>query len=85
MLRGEVGFKRDGKGLKVAPQTLELLSPAQLIRNLPRSIKSYVKNALNSTATKILLVDASSSEEFPKSGRWRCCCGKPLGQFLRES
>jgi len=44
MLRGEVGFKRDGKGLKVAPQTLELFSPAQLIRNLPGVIESYGKN-----------------------------------------
>ena len=44
MLKGEVGFKRDGKGLKVAPQTLELFSPEQLIRNLPGVIKEYVKN-----------------------------------------
>jgi CRISPR-associated protein Csc3 len=44
MLKGEVGFKRDGKGLKVAPQTLELFSPEQLIRNLPSVIKEYVKN-----------------------------------------
>lgn len=44
MLRGEAGFKRDGKGLKAAPQTLELFSPAQLIRNLPNIIKSHVRN-----------------------------------------
>ena len=44
MLKGEVGFKRDGKGLKVAPQTLEMFSPEQLIRNLPGVIQAYVKN-----------------------------------------
>jgi CRISPR-associated protein Csc3 len=44
MLNGEVGFKRDGKGVKVAPQTLELFSTQELIRNLPNVIKEYVKN-----------------------------------------
>ncbi len=44
MLKGEVGFKRDGKGVKVAPQTLELFSPEQLIRSLPDVIREYVKN-----------------------------------------
>lgn len=44
MLKGSVGFKRDGKGVKVAPQTLELFSPEKLIRNLPDVIESYVKN-----------------------------------------
>ncbi|MBD1866148.1 type I-D CRISPR-associated protein Cas10d/Csc3 [Cyanobacteria bacterium FACHB-471] len=42
--RGEAGFKRDGKGLKAAPQTLELFSPARLIRNLPSIMKAYVRN-----------------------------------------
>jgi CRISPR-associated protein Csc3 len=52
--RGEVGFKRDGKGLKVAPQTLELFSPAQLIRNLPSMVKSYVANAKSPATPKRL-------------------------------
>jgi len=52
--RGEVGFKRDGKGLKVAPQTLELFSPAQLIRNLPSVVKSYVANAKSPATPKRL-------------------------------
>ncbi len=54
MLRGEVGFKRDGKGLKVAPQTLELFSSAQLIRNLPSIIESYVRNAKDPATPKRL-------------------------------
>ncbi len=54
MLRGEVGFKRDGKGLKVAPQTLELFSPAQLIRNLPGVVQSYVGNAKSPATPKRL-------------------------------
>ncbi|UBF30154.1 type I-D CRISPR-associated protein Cas10d/Csc3 (plasmid) [Kovacikia minuta CCNUW1] len=54
MLGGQVGFKRDGKGLKVAPQTLELFSPAQLIRNLPGVIQSYVNNAKSPATPKRL-------------------------------
>ncbi|MEN9235959.1 MAG: type I-D CRISPR-associated protein Cas10d/Csc3 [Gloeomargarita sp. GMQP_bins_25] len=49
-----IGFKRDGKGLKVAPQILELLSPADLIRQLPHVIESYVKNAKNPATPKRL-------------------------------
>lgn len=45
MLKGEIGFKRDGKGLKVAPQTLELFTPVQLIRNLADVINVKVANA----------------------------------------
>lgn len=45
MLGGDIGFKRDGKGVKVAPQTLELFSPAQLIRSLPNVIVARVGNA----------------------------------------
>lgn len=41
---GDVGFVRDGKGLKVAPQTLELFSPAELIRKLPDVVKARVAN-----------------------------------------
>jgi CRISPR-associated protein Csc3 len=54
VLRGEVGFKRDGKGLKAAPQTLELLTPAQLIRNLPQVIQSYIKNEKDPATPKRL-------------------------------
>lgn len=54
MLNGDIGFKRDGKGLKVAPQTLELFSPAQLIRQLPEVIQSQVKNAKNPATPKRL-------------------------------
>jgi CRISPR-associated protein Csc3 len=54
MLKGEVGFKRDGKGLKAAPQTLELFSPAQLIRHLPNVIKACIKNEADPATPKRL-------------------------------
>jgi len=41
---GDIGFVRDGKGLKLAPQTLELFSPAELIRQLPDVVKAKVAN-----------------------------------------
>ncbi len=44
MLGGDIGFKRDGKGLKVAPQTLELFSSTELIRQLPNVIEARVNN-----------------------------------------
>ncbi|MBW4418978.1 MAG: type I-D CRISPR-associated protein Cas10d/Csc3 [Myxacorys californica WJT36-NPBG1] len=54
MLRGKVGFKRDGKGMKAAPQTLELFSPAQFIRNLPTVINACVKNETEPATPKRL-------------------------------
>jgi CRISPR-associated protein Csc3 len=48
--QGKIGFKRDGKGLKVAPQALELFSPATLIRQLPDVVKINVANE-NAPAT----------------------------------
>mgnify|MGYP001800188487 FL=1 len=53
-VRGEIGFKRDGKGLKVAPQTLELFTPEQLIRNLPGVIEAYVRNERDPATPKRL-------------------------------
>jgi CRISPR-associated protein Csc3 len=44
MLGGDIGFKRDGKGVKVSPQTRELFTPAELIRGLPMVIAANVKN-----------------------------------------
>lgn len=49
---GDVGFVRDGKGLKVAPQTLELFSPAELIRQLPDVIQAKVANAKSPATPK---------------------------------
>ena len=54
MLGGDIGFKRDGKGLKVAPQTLELFSPAELIRSLPEVIVAKVGNSKNPATPKRL-------------------------------
>ncbi|WP_414526648.1 type I-D CRISPR-associated protein Cas10d/Csc3 [Nodularia chucula] len=42
--RGDVGFVRDGKGIKVAPQTLELFTTADLIRLLPEVVQIKVAN-----------------------------------------
>jgi CRISPR-associated protein Csc3 len=41
---GDVGFVRDGKGLKIAPQTVELFSTADLIRLLPEVVQVKVAN-----------------------------------------
>lgn len=51
---GEIGFKRDGKGLKISPQTSELLPSSQLILQLPNVIESQVKNAKNPATPKRL-------------------------------
>ncbi len=54
MLGGDIGFKRDGKGLKVAPQTLELFAPADIIPKLPAVIKAKVANFKNPATPKRL-------------------------------
>ena len=54
MGKGEIGFKRDGKGLKVAPQTLELFAPGDLICQLPEVIDALVKNEKNPATPKRL-------------------------------
>jgi CRISPR-associated protein Csc3 len=66
MLGGDIGFKRDGKGLKVAPQTLELFTPAQLIRQLPDVIQARVAN-VKDPATPKRLEKLPLSEEDKKS------------------
>ncbi|MFM2061447.1 MAG: hypothetical protein RLZZ507_1117 [Cyanobacteriota bacterium] len=42
---GDVGFVRDGKGVKIAPQTLELFSSGDLIRLLPEVVQVKVANS----------------------------------------
>ncbi|MEL7038569.1 MAG: type I-D CRISPR-associated protein Cas10d/Csc3 [Cyanobacteria bacterium J06592_8] len=54
MSGGEIGFKRDGKGLKIASQTLELFSPSELIRLLPDVINARVANVKNPATPKRL-------------------------------
>jgi CRISPR-associated protein Csc3 len=70
MLTGEIGFKRDGKGLKVAPQTLEFLSPAQLIRSLPSIVSVTIRNeTAPATPKRLARLDISPAEmEFLLSG-----------------
>ncbi|MDJ0795711.1 MAG: type I-D CRISPR-associated protein Cas10d/Csc3 [Calothrix sp. MO_167.B12] len=67
---GDIGFKRDGKGLKVAPQTLELLSPAELIPKIPQVIEVKVANIKNPATPKRLdkLSLTDSKQEFLKKG-----------------
>ncbi|MCS7226981.1 MAG: type I-D CRISPR-associated protein Cas10d/Csc3, partial [Gloeomargarita sp. SKYB31] len=66
----EIGFKRDGKGLKVAPQISELFTPAELIRKLPGIISAYVKNVKNpATPKRLEELDLSPQErEFLARG-----------------
>lgn len=47
---GDVGYVRDGKGLKIAPQTSELFTPKDLICQLPEVVQVKVAN-IKSPAT----------------------------------
>ncbi|MDF5706693.1 MAG: type I-D CRISPR-associated protein Cas10d/Csc3 [Nostoc sp. S4] len=70
MMGGDIGFKREGKGLKVAPQTLELFSPAELIPKLPQVIEVKAAN-LKDPATPKRLEKLSLTEterEFLNKG-----------------
>ncbi|WP_017659639.1 type I-D CRISPR-associated protein Cas10d/Csc3 [Baaleninema simplex] len=53
MQRGEIGFKRDGKGLKIAPQTTELFTAADLIGYLPGVIQAKVANKKSATLNRL--------------------------------
>ncbi|MBR8833507.1 MAG: type I-D CRISPR-associated protein Cas10d/Csc3 [Stigonema ocellatum SAG 48.90 = DSM 106950] len=70
MMGGDIGFKRDGKGLKVAPQTLELFSPSELIPHLPRVIEVKVANIKDPATPKRLekLSLTETEREFLSQG-----------------
>ncbi len=70
MLGGDIGFKRDGKGVKVAPQTLELFSAAELIPQLPNVIAARVNNIKDPATPKRLekLFLTESEKEFLLQG-----------------
>jgi CRISPR-associated protein Csc3 len=70
MSGGDIGFKRDGKGLKVAPQTLELFSPVELIPQLPRVIEVKVANIKDPATPKRLerLSLTDTEKEFLNQG-----------------
>jgi CRISPR-associated protein Csc3 len=68
MLGGDIGFKRDGKGVKVSPQTLELFSPEQLIRGLPAVITAKVKNEKDPATPKRLASLELSEPELERLG-----------------
>jgi CRISPR-associated protein Csc3 len=70
MMGGDIGFKRDGKGLKVAPQTLELFSPSELIPKLPRVIEVKVANIIDPATPKRLekLSLTATEREFLSKG-----------------
>ena len=61
---GDVGFIRDGKGIKIAPLTRELFSPAELIRLLPNVIIAKVANIKEpATPKRLAKLDLSNTEE----------------------
>lgn len=70
MLGGDIGFKRDGKGLKVAPQTLELFSAVELIPQLPQVIDVKVANIKDPATPKRLekLSLTETEREFLNTG-----------------
>ncbi len=75
MLGGEIGFKRDGKGLKVAPQTLEFFQPGELIRKLPEVVETKVRNVNNPATPKrldTLDLDKTEKERLNKVANLRC-------------
>lgn len=63
VLIGKTGFKRDGKGLKAAPQILELLPPSQLIQSLPYIVATIIRNETTPVTPKRLEKLALSQEE----------------------
>lgn len=67
---GDVGFVRDGKGLKIAPQTLELFTPAELIRQLPEVVKVKVANVKGPATPKRIekLTLSDEKREFLAQG-----------------
>jgi CRISPR-associated protein Csc3 len=66
MLGGDIGFKRDGKGVKVAPQTLELFSRQTLLHALPEVIAANVKNEKDPATLKRLNSLDLSPDELEK-------------------
>lgn len=60
---GEVGFVRDGKGIKIAPLTRELFSPANLIIQLADVMIAKVKNIKDpATPKRLEKIHLSDSE-----------------------
>ncbi|MBD2144482.1 type I-D CRISPR-associated protein Cas10d/Csc3 [Sphaerospermopsis sp. FACHB-1194] len=51
---GDVGYVRDGKGLKIAPQTSELFTPKDLICQLPEVVQVKVANTKSPATPKRL-------------------------------
>ena len=75
MLGGDIGFKRDGKGLKVAPQTLEFFRPGELVRELPEVVATKVANKTNPATPKrldTLDIDSTEKELLNKVADIRC-------------
>ncbi|MBE9225409.1 type I-D CRISPR-associated protein Cas10d/Csc3 [Phormidium sp. LEGE 05292] len=67
---GDVGFIRDGKGLKIAPLTRELFNPVKLICLLPNVIIQTVKNIKDpATPKRLEKLDLSESDrQFLEAG-----------------
>ncbi|NEP20205.1 MAG: type I-D CRISPR-associated protein Cas10d/Csc3 [Leptolyngbya sp. SIO4C1] len=75
MMNGEIGFKRDGKGVKVAPQTRELFESTQIIRELPGVIAANVRNEKDPATPKRLAsigMDATERKALMAVADLRC-------------
>ncbi len=61
---GDVGYVRDGKGLKIAPQTLELFTPKDLICQLPEVVQVKVANIKSpATPKRLEKLDLTATEK----------------------
>ncbi len=65
-LKGDVGFIRGGKGVKIAPLTREIFTPAQLICQLPDVVKENVRNLKSIATSKRLDKIALTPDERKK-------------------
>jgi CRISPR-associated protein Csc3 len=80
--RGDVGFIRSGKGLKIAPLTRELFSPADLIRQLPIVVKAKVQNFKSPATPKRLEKLSLSQAEKDRLNLYADIWSDRLAEFL---
>ena len=79
---GDIGFVRDGKGLKVAPQTLELFTPAELIRQLPDVVTARVANIKSPATPKRLEKLTLTQAEKERLGQGADIRSDRIAEFL---
>lgn len=81
-IKGEVGFIRGGKGLKIAPLTREIFTPTQLICQLPEVVKENVKNLKSIATSKRLDKITLGVEERQKLERGIDIWADRLAEFI---